>query len=55
MTESAQLYVDKADMMVWAGRRVGQILTLADKMGMGGMDSPFMANTICEQPLILKH
>ena len=34
------------------GGGVGQFLTLADKGGRSGLAPPFLADVICEQPLI---
>ena len=34
------------------GRREGEMLTMADKGGEGGLDPLFLADIICEQPLI---
>ena len=34
----------------WRG--VGEMLTVADKGGRGGLDLPFLADIVCEQPLI---
>ena len=39
---------EKADK---GGRRVGEMLTMADKGESGGLDPPFLADIICEQPL----
>ena len=33
------------------GVGVGEMLTLADKGGRRGVDPPFLADIICEQPL----
>ena len=33
------------------GGGVGEMLTMADKGGRGGLDPPFLADIICEQPL----
>jgi hypothetical protein len=30
---------------------VGEMLTMADKGGSGGLDPPFLTDIICEQPL----
>ena len=34
------------------GRGIGEMLTMADKGGKGALDPPFLADIICEQPLI---
>ena len=33
------------------GGGVGEMLTMADKGGRGGLDPPFLGDLICEQPL----
>ena len=39
-------------MLTWLTKGVGEVLTLADKGGSGGMDPPpFFADIICEQPI----
>ena len=43
-------YVDKTDAAKVGV--VGEMLTLADKSGRGGLDPPFLAEIICEQPLV---
>ena len=40
---------DKTDK---GGRGVGEMLTMADKGRRGGLDPPFLADIICEQPLM---
>ena len=41
-----------ADIADKGGRGVGEMLTMADKGGRGGLDPPFVAYIISEQPLI---
>ena len=38
--------------MTKGGGGVGEMLTMADKGGRGGLDPPFLADIICEQPHI---
>ena len=39
-----------ANFRLW-GRGVGQFIILADKGEGGGLDPPFLADIMCEQPL----
>ena len=42
----------KSDIADEGGRGVRQMLMLAEEGGRGGLDPPFLADVICEQPLI---
>ena len=44
-------YIHKSEKADKGGRGVGEMLTMADKEGRGGLDPPFLADIICEKPL----
>ena len=51
LTEGGGVVGEMLTMADQGGGGVGEMLTIADKGGRGGLEPPFLATIICEQPL----